>query len=387
MHKILSKFQHPSDVSCSSAKDKTSLVRGAKEPAEDGKHSVNSGLTDEAADNDSFMKNTVIPLPVDVWHTIFEFVSADGWRTLSALSRVSRAMHTISKAYQYRKVRLAKLSDIEKFVSSFDASRPSASSASSSETGPPRVRHLLLSFLPHETDMLVLEGAFHMRDYWSWEQAKEEWDERFATLLPRLLSSLGPHLDTLTVLQSQSVALPLVQAHLPALRSLTLLEEDRIFVRLPAAQEPERTWLESHHAGGALDLAAVAAAPPFPALERLHLVDGAQKAQKRLPWTTTLPVWALLAPRLARLRVSGGRSELLSAVRDAICAVPPAFPALRSVEVQLGQEGGVVLGLVAEIREACERGAGAGASVQFTDLGVLKVDKPAEYWKEKLVGE
>ncbi|KAI0633634.1 hypothetical protein C8Q77DRAFT_1217970 [Trametes polyzona] len=275
-------------------------------------------------------------LPIDIWNNIFEFACTDGGRVASALSRVSRAFRSISTAYRYQSVRLSKLRDIEKFLASYE--RAHAASGGNA----PRVRHLLLSFLPGETDVTMLEGAFHFRDYYSWREAKDEWNARCVDLLTRLFALAGAHLETLTVLQSRRIPLPFVHCKLPALRSLTLLADDRLFVRLPDEEDGDSdSWVEMSNSNfyatpGPLDLSSVAADPPFPALERLHIVDGQKQhtARKRLPWATTLPVWAQLAPRLAYLRLSGVDVQAVKSVLALVSEKPGPHLRLRKLTLQ-----------------------------------------------------
>ncbi|KAI0371059.1 hypothetical protein BV20DRAFT_965709 [Pilatotrama ljubarskyi] len=292
-------------------------------------------------------------LPIDVWRPVFEFACVDGGFTSTSLSRVSRLIRAASAAYRFHTVRLSKLRDVQTFLGCYEAV---LSSASAEKHDAPHVRHLLLSFLPGETDVILLGGSYHMRDFHSWRDGKDDWNARFVDLMSRLFALIGSHLETLTIVQSHIIPLPFVRCTLSALRELTLLEDDRMFVRLPDEPSRQEDWVELSNisfyaAGKPLDLAAVTAAPPFPCLERLYLVDG---RTKRLLWRKTLPVWAKLAPRLALLRIFHARDSTVGELRDVIAANPPALPALRTLAVQPRSENPILL---SALRKACSAGA------------------------------
>ncbi|KAI1781995.1 hypothetical protein LXA43DRAFT_907102 [Ganoderma leucocontextum] len=270
-------------------------------------------------------------LPLDVWHHIFSFACTDGGRTGARLARTSRAFRASSAAYRFHSVELSGIGQLAKFLSAYEAAL-AAASAAKPPTDPPRVRHLTFAFLPPKVDMVILDGAIHFRDYHSWQQAKIAWNTQFVTHLARLFALVASHLATLTVLQSPDVPLPFVPCAqpFPALCALTLVTDDSLLVYAPSK---ERAWMEptdpdraSYFGAGAPPTCAeLAATPPFPALERLHLADG--------KWQHTLPMWAAAAPRVAHLRISGADEEAVAALRDLLRVGPPDLAALRTVVV------------------------------------------------------
>ncbi len=334
-------------------------------------------------------------LPIDVWRDIFEFTCIDGGRTASSLSCVSKAFRTISATYQFRSVRLSRLRDIQKFLTRYDAALATASTAG---CDPPRVYHLLLSFLPGETDVTLLDAGCHMRDFHAWRDMKGAWNARCVDLLSRLFVLIGGHLKTLTVLQSPTIPLPFVRCTLPALRELTLLADDRLLVRLPSESVDHSSWVELSNtefyaARAPLDLTEIAANPPFPALERLHVVDvsGEDVARKRLPWATTFPVWAKLAPRLAVLHFSHADAATLRDMGHLFRTTPLLFPALRTLAVQPAVEGPEGAAAVAALREACARAALGHAlsplRVDCEDVYPATDGNDSAYWPRKLEAE
>lgn len=333
-------------------------------------------------------------LPIDVWCGIFEFACTDGGRIASSLSRVSKAFRTISATYRFRSVRLSRLRNIQEFLTRYEAALATASAAG---CDPPRVYHLLLSFLPGETDVTLLDAGCHMRDFHAWRDMKGVWNARCVDLLTRLFALIGAHLKTLTVLQSPTIPLPFVRCTLPALRELTLLADDRLFVRLPSEAGDHNSWIELSNtefyaAGAPLDLTEVAANPPFPALERLHVVDvsGEDVAPKRLQWATTLPVWARLAPRLATLRLSHPDVATLRDMHNLLRATPPVFAALRTLAVQPATEGQQAAAAVAKLKQVCADASShelSGTWVHFVDASPVAGGSDSAYWPRELVAE
>ncbi|EIW63148.1 uncharacterized protein TRAVEDRAFT_43455 [Trametes versicolor FP-101664 SS1] len=334
-------------------------------------------------------------LPIEMWKDIFEFACTDGGRTASSLSHVSKAFRTVSATYRFRSVRLSRLRDIQLFLTHYEAALATASAAG---CDPPRVCHLLLSFLPGETDVKLLDAGCHMHDFHAWRNMKGAWNARCVDLLSRLFALVGAHLKTLTVLQSLSIPLPFVRCTLPALRELTLLTDDRLFVRLPSEAEDHSSWIELSNtefyaAGTPLDLTEVAANPPFPALERLHVVDvsGEAVACKRLPWATTLPVWAKLAPRLAVLHFSHADAAILRDVGDLLRTTPLLFSALRTLAVQPAMEGPEGAAAVDALREAyasvAPRHELSPIRVDCVDVDPTMDSSDGGYWPRMLAAE
>ncbi|KAH9895056.1 hypothetical protein C8Q73DRAFT_485268 [Cubamyces lactineus] len=288
-------------------------------------------------------------VPIEMWRIIFAYACIDGGRTGIALSSVSKLVRTLSTPYRFHSVRLATTRGISKFLTCY---RIAVAAAAAEEIDTPRVRHLLLSFLPGETDMICLEGPVVGRDVYSYYEAKEAWNRRFAELTSNLLSLVGSHLETMTVLQSPGIPLPMIRCQLPALRELTLLGDDRLFVRLPGEPPNAYGLLEPSDntfyppCTGPLDFDAISTAPCFPALRRLHIVDG---ELKRVPWEMTLPVWAKLAPHLNILRISCARGPVLRAVQQTLRAPVPTFPTLCVLEIHPASEDPESVALAAEI--------------------------------------
>ncbi|KAI0331026.1 hypothetical protein GY45DRAFT_674611 [Cubamyces sp. BRFM 1775] len=321
-------------------------------------------------------------VPVDIWRIIFAYACTDGGRTGIALSSVSKLIRALSASYRFHSVRLATTGGIGKFLACY---RAVMAAAAAEEIDTPRVRHLLLSFLPRETDVIWLEGAVCFRDVHSFEEVKDIWNRRFTELTTDLLSLVAPHLETLTVLQSPDISLPMVQCSLPVLRELTLLADDRIFIRLPDEHPNFGGWPEPSDTTfyppclGPLDLEAIATNPSFPALKRLHLVDG---GYKRLPWDTTLPVWAKLAPQLASLRISCAQEPLLRAVQRVLQAPDPIFPTLQVLDIQLASDDPRLTALAAAI--SCSVGTGTTKS-QDVRKEILVGAHDARSWPQRLV--
>ncbi|TBU22952.1 hypothetical protein BD311DRAFT_110290 [Dichomitus squalens] len=275
-------------------------------------------------------------LPIDVWHHIFKFAYTDGGFIGATLSRISRSFRAVSAPYRFHSVRLSNIKGIEKFLAAYEAA---LADAAASSTDPPRVRHLLFTFLPGEVDMIILEGSFHMRDWHSWQMAKIDWNTRFVARVTRLFELVASHLETFAVLQCPEVVLPFVRCpRFPALRELTLLHEDALFVYTP---KKAYSWMEPKDAdffgsGTPPTYEELAASPLFPALERLHLARGY--------WGPTLPLWDAVAPRLTHLRISGADVLAGLPLWDALSGKPQAFSDLVALVVQpklKGAETGV----------------------------------------------
>ncbi|RPD60287.1 hypothetical protein L226DRAFT_471582 [Lentinus tigrinus ALCF2SS1-7] len=302
-------------------------------------------------------------LPTEVWQYIFKLACVESTRTGSALSRTSKAFRHVLTPVRFDSVRLNSLKQIEKFLAVYEAA---VAEATSSKSDPPHVRHLLLAFLPGQTDVIVLGPSFHFRDFHSWQEVKKQWNERFVSLMTRLFDLISPDLLTMTVLQNHEIPLPYVPCSFPALRELTLLHEDRMFFRMPAKPE---SWMEPsdnefYGAGTPPDKEVLAAKPIFPALERLHLVDG--------EWEAKLPMWAVVAPRLTHLRVSSASQECCDVLSSALLATPPTLSTL-------------IVQPHSKDRDA--RIANAHPGVDVVILPALKRDLKQEYWYERLPRE
>lgn len=266
-------------------------------------------------------------LPLDVWHHIFSFACTDGGRIGARLARTSHVFRVSSAPYRFYSVELHSIGQLRKFLSTYGAAL-TAASTSPPPSDPSRVRQLTFAFLPPKVDMVVLEGAIHFRDYHSWQQAKIAWNTHFVTDVTRLFALVASHLSTFTVLQSPDVPLPFVSCAqpFPELRALTVLTDDSLLVYAPPK---ERAWMEPADsssffgAGTPPTRAELAAAPPFPALERLHLADG--------KWQHTLPLWAAAAPGVACLQVSGVDDGALGALRSLLSVGSEELSVLRTV--------------------------------------------------------
>lgn len=274
-------------------------------------------------------------LSVDVWQYIFKLACTDGGRTGAALSRTNKVFRSVSAPYRFYTVKLTRLKQIEAFLTTYEAAITTASQTTPPSDAP-HVRHLFLAFLPGQTDVIVLGHAFHFMDFHGWQEDKDAWNERFVRILTRLFVHLAPSLHTLAVLQNYQVRLPYVRIEggFPALRELTLLGDDRMFFR--AKLDPD-TWLEPgdrqfYSAGPPPDRDALAAAPLFPVLERLHLVDG--------DWHDTLHLWAVVVPRVVHLCVDDAKDQTCEALRD-LLVDSSNLAALRTLAVSPKPQGGV----------------------------------------------
>ncbi|KAI0768683.1 hypothetical protein BD413DRAFT_493675 [Trametes elegans] len=270
-------------------------------------------------------------LPYDIWFIIFELACTDGGRTGCALAQTSKAFRKASAHARLLSVALRSVLQVQHFLVCVERMRRSSGPA-------PSIRHLLLSFLPHTSDAplralsrcpdfargeldVITQLANHRR---LWEAGKAAWNREFVLHVSRLLQLAAPTLITLAVLQSREVRLPLVQYRpFPALRELTLLGDDRTFVRLarPGLLIPGESEEFDFNLYGVGVPAAQSA--PFPALRRLHLVFAFPKLH---PWQQTLPEWAARAPALSHLRISQGTGQVQDMLRRML-GRPPSTPA------------------------------------------------------------
>ncbi|KAI0331025.1 hypothetical protein GY45DRAFT_674704 [Cubamyces sp. BRFM 1775] len=250
------------------------------------------------------------------------------------------------------------------------------SDASSTLTRLPSLTEEAPNYLPHGAS----EEEFNV-----WRAAKSKWDERFVDVVTRLFALVAPRLEVLTVVQWHNIPLPFVRCSLPALRDLTLFNDDRLFLRLPTEPTyPESDALPSngcfHDSGIPPDVEGWAASSPFPALKRLHIVCGSYR--KHLCWTKTLPIWAATAPRLAHLRISQATKPALAAVEAVLSARPRKFRALRTVVLQAesGWRGGRFAHLA-----ALYGGANPGHSPEVTIMGRVPFAHAEGYWKRRVI--
>ncbi|RPD78389.1 hypothetical protein L226DRAFT_291130 [Lentinus tigrinus ALCF2SS1-7] len=308
-------------------------------------------------------------LSTEVWQYIFELACVESVRTGSALSRTSKAFRQVLAPIRFHSIRLNSLEQIEKFLTAYEAA---IAEAIASKSDPPHVRHLLLAFLPGQTDMFVLGPSCHFRDLCSWQAVKRRWNERLASLMTHLFDLVSPDLLTMTVLQNDQIALPYVRCSFPVLRELTLLCDDRMFFRMPLNSESgvEPSDKEFYSAGTPPDKEVLAAHPIFPALERLHLVDG--------KWEATLPIWAVVAPRLTHLRVSSASHKCCGALFNPLLATPPTLSTLIVRPRSQDQEKQQVLRRIANA---------AHPGVDVVILPVLERDLQQEYWYDRLPRE
>ncbi|KAI0633638.1 hypothetical protein C8Q77DRAFT_1157821 [Trametes polyzona] len=276
-------------------------------------------------------------LPFDVWHIIFQLACTDGGLTGCALALASQACRRISPPTRLYSVSLHSVRQVRNFLICLER-------ICRHEGEDPPVQHLLLTFLPgacdaptrvRETDWMQYPRSEHamvmqlMGEYQAWHTEKTAWNRAFVTHVSTLFARVGRTLRTLTVVQSYEVRLPLVRYHLPALRELTLLGDDRLFVRVPRPGllipcEGDESDFDFY--GVPLPDPDGPDGAPFPCLERLHFVYGWEKLH---PWEQTLPCWAELAPAVTHLRISQGSAQVPQMVRDMLglpALIPPQTP-------------------------------------------------------------
>ena len=274
----------------------------------------------------------MVALSLDVWYHVLQSACTDGGKTGAALSRTSKAIRVNSAPYRFQSVQLNNLTQIEGFLKAFNA----ACTTSDPQANSPRVRHLLLAFLPGKTDMIGLGSCFHFLDFHSWQEAKNEWNARFVPLLMRLFEAVAPRLETLAVLSSYEIPLPYVrtpEGGFPVLRHLVLSSDDGLFFWRPAPGDNKYApWMEPqddgdrfYGAGTPPDAVALAANPPFPVLSQLGLFGVRLERHFAL--------WPLAAPHVAYVRVAVAKEETYQVLR-AVLLGNPRFSALRTVDVQ-----------------------------------------------------
>ena len=169
-------------------------------------------------------------LPLEIWQHIFLLACTDGGRTGYALTLVSKFFHYGSQLVRFHSLAFTSLRQVEGFLAF-------AGRAPTTQAKKPKVHHLLLSFSGSSSREASPEfgraddiyGANPpIADVWfrarqACEQEKATWDKRFAIVLSALFDLVGPHLETLALLQSDAFALPPLRYRLPHLRELTLL--------------------------------------------------------------------------------------------------------------------------------------------------------------------
>ena len=320
-------------------------------------------------------------IPYDIWQLIFELVCTDGGAAGCALARTSRTFRNLSASMRFHSLRLTSLTQVKNLliclerVRRFNGTDPSSGGVSS----PIVVHHLLLSFVPPTCDApprtfrkwtdyargdrALVSQLTH--DHRAWAAAKAAWNRECVLHVSRLLQLAAPTLRTLALLQCAEVRLPLLAPGpargLPALRELTLLADDRAFVRGPGpgalvAGQNDPSDFEFYgvpvgaHGWAALPVALLPAgtptptptppastptstpepilihaptprhSPPFPALTHLHVVCTGPKLHG---WERTLPLWAVMAPSLTHLRISQAGPRIPPTLAELLSVPPP----------------------------------------------------------------
>ncbi|KAI0633637.1 hypothetical protein C8Q77DRAFT_1116050 [Trametes polyzona] len=272
-------------------------------------------------------------LPLDVWDEIFRYACTDGGQTGAALARTSSGFRAASAAYRFHSLKFSSLAEVGRFMLCLDRiERAQAPHAGVLDQRSVNTRHLLLSFFPDDCASLVRpwrgwsqystrkskRQAQVAEDERAWLAAKGAWDRQFVYLVPRLFRMVAPTLETLSILQHPGIALPQVSVEFFALRELSLLASDAIFVR------PSPLWLSLSAPHGFTYTDRLPA--PFPSLTHLHIV---YEGSKQHSWEKTLPMWAELAPAMTHLRVSQA-SNLIPEVLEAMSMPPRSYPRARA---------------------------------------------------------
>ena len=284
-------------------------------------------------------------IPFDVWHVVFQHVCTDGGYSGCALARTSKTFRSLSASTRFYSLTLSSLTQVKNFlvclerIRRFERARTSSASSvhETSEAGTPNPNyHLLLSFLPDTCDApqrtfrkwtdyardersLVFQLA---NDHKAWAVQKAHWNRDFVLHVSRLLQLAAPTLRSLALLQCAEIRLPLLHFHrrFPFLRELTLLADDRTFVRLPGGG----ALIAGQNDPSDFDYYRVPtdppAEPPFPALTHMHVVFTGPKLH---PWEKTLPLWTGIAPALTYLRISQGNPRVPPLLGDLLGVPPP----------------------------------------------------------------
>ncbi|KAI0778852.1 hypothetical protein BD413DRAFT_609409 [Trametes elegans] len=208
-------------------------------------------------------------LPAELLSHIFRLASTDGGQTACALSLVCRHVRAVAQLHYFYTVALTgEARALERFLATHAApARPA-----------PRVRHLFLAL----ADVAPSDPSFVYGEAFMGPVLRA-----YAARACALLRAVAPTLETLVFLPFRYAPPVLAGIAFPALRELTR-GCDPAQPRDPDA--PPR-----------------AAAPCYPALERLHLLSGDLDAE----------LWAGECPRLTHLRLSNrGWRGRLNRVRD-----------------------------------------------------------------------
>ncbi|KAH9940537.1 uncharacterized protein BXZ73DRAFT_88754 [Epithele typhae] len=279
-------------------------------------------------------------IPFDIWHLIFQLVCTDGGAGGCALARTSRSFRALSALTRFHTVWLTSITEVKNFLICVERIRRFGTRSDSSTPSPPiTIRHLLLSFVAPTCDApprslrtwkdyarteraLVFQVT---QDHYSWEAAKTVWNAEAVLHLSHLLTLAAPTLRSLVLVQCAEIRLPLLRVPdggFPALAELTLLADDRAFVRAPgpgALVSGQNDPSDFDFYGVANDFSP-SAPPTFPALTHLHVVCTGPKLHG---WERTLPRWTTLAPALTHLRVSQASARVPPVLAE-LLGVPPA---------------------------------------------------------------
>ena len=277
-------------------------------------------------------------IPYDVWRLIFEYTCTDGGLSGCALARTSKTFRALAASTRFYSLTLSSVVEVKNFLvclerihraertpsprpsasTTQNPSRTSANAESSNPAGAHPIHHLLLAFLPDTCD--APQRTFRRwtdyardergrvfqiaNDHKAWAAQKAHWNRECILHVSRLLQLAAPSLRSLAVLQCADIRLPLVHYHqhrFPLLRELTLLADDRLFVRAPGSG----ALVVGQNDPSDFDLYGVPEAlpedTPFPALTHLHIACAGPKLH---PWEKTLPIWSVLAPAVTHLRIS-----------------------------------------------------------------------------------
>ncbi|KAI0674815.1 hypothetical protein C8Q78DRAFT_1009064 [Trametes maxima] len=258
-------------------------------------------------------------LTSDVWRMVFRKACTDGGYIGCALASTSRSVRQLSASTRFYSVSLDDLAHIQKFLTCL-------ARVQQQDTETP-VQHLWLSFLTPTRKSPLRPRRVQETELRDREEDKNWWDSVFVEYVSRLFERVGPTLQTLLVLQSGEIHLPFVRYHFPALREITLLGDDCMFVRVPPTSEARTSrWTDPadvHLYHVPIPDARGSLGAPFPSLKRLHIVYAFPKL---CSWEQTLPLWAVLAPAVTHLRISGGNAGVALMLQDLLGLRPDVPP-------------------------------------------------------------